>query len=98
MSDTRYLRRNRITPIDGAPVPLVECGSIRNAVDYGSFQWLSWNNVSFANGLLSIPDAIAAKTGGRIPHGFLTLGSLVGYAFWSLLCSRSWLSGGASPR
>lgn len=56
--------------------------SIHNVLGYGTFQALVIHfNVSFAKGLLLIPDGIKAReTGGAIPDGFLAGSrSLLGY-------------------
>jgi hypothetical protein len=47
--------------------------SIRNTVGYGSFRTMAGDaNVSFAKGLLAIPDGITARAaGGKVPDGFL---------------------------
>ncbi len=57
--------------------------SMHNVLSYGTFHALVVHfNVSFAKGLLLIPDGIKARdTGGTIPDGFLAAPrSLIGYA------------------
>jgi hypothetical protein len=57
--------------------------SMHNVLSYGTFHALVVHfNVSFAKGLLMIPDGIKAReTGGTIPDGFLAAPrSLIGYA------------------
>jgi hypothetical protein len=56
--------------------------SIRNMVEFGSFESRAdLYNVSFAKGLLWIPDAIKAHGPGGVPPGFLAgPRSLIGYA------------------
>jgi hypothetical protein len=62
--------------------------SIHNTFGYGSFRALIINfNVSFAKGLLLLPDGLKARqTGGTIPDGFLAgPRSLIGYAILALV-------------